>query len=280
MSHTLTPSLPPDRPLIFSHAGRWRMAQVLMISIFGQFSGNGLGYFNTVIFANIGVNTVSQQLGYNLLTSVVSAIGAGIAVTLTDKMLRRPVLVFGTLACAATLAVNSGLSAALDKQQREDGEIQTSYAKGALAAYFLFNVVFSFTYTPLQAAVPTEALETTMRAKGLAASAFIVNAMNFINQFAGPIALQNIGYKYIYIFVGWDIIEALMWYIFGYVSAFVLGKGHIDGSCAANTPLLGLQCRIPRSNIGAAGMGVRPAEPSQGVAQGRQGHCAGRWQSD
>jgi hypothetical protein len=26
-----------------SHNGRWRMAQVLMISIFGQFSGNGLG---------------------------------------------------------------------------------------------------------------------------------------------------------------------------------------------------------------------------------------------
>jgi hypothetical protein len=28
------------------------MAQVLMISIFGQFSGNGLGYFNTVIYVS------------------------------------------------------------------------------------------------------------------------------------------------------------------------------------------------------------------------------------
>jgi hypothetical protein len=37
---TATPS---DRPLFLSHNGRWRMAQVLMISIFGQFSGNGLG---------------------------------------------------------------------------------------------------------------------------------------------------------------------------------------------------------------------------------------------
>jgi MFS family permease len=34
------------RPLFLTRGGRWRMAQVLMISIFGQFSGNGLGYFN------------------------------------------------------------------------------------------------------------------------------------------------------------------------------------------------------------------------------------------
>lgn len=85
-----------DRPLVGTHSGRWRMAQVLMISIFGQFSGNGLGYFNTVIFGQLGVTTSSAQLGYNLLNSVLSAIGALSAVALTDRMPRRKVLVFGT----------------------------------------------------------------------------------------------------------------------------------------------------------------------------------------
>lgn len=56
-----------------------------------------------------------------------------------------------------------------------------------------------------------------MRAKGLAASGVIVNAIGFVNQFAGPIALGNIGYRYIYVFVGWDCVEALLWYRFGYV---------------------------------------------------------------
>ncbi|KAI1840534.1 hypothetical protein JX266_013263 [Neoarthrinium moseri] len=200
------------RPLFATHNGRWRMAQVLMIAIFGQFSGNGLGYFNTVIFEQLGITSSSQQLGYNLLNSVLSAIGALSAVSLTDKMPRRKVLIFGTLACAATLAVNSGLSAALDSQGKN---VITSYAQGGLAAYFLFNIVFSFTYTPLQAVVKTEALETTIRAKGLAAAGIIVSAMGFINQFAGPIALGNIGYRYIYVFVGWDVVEAIMWYLFG-----------------------------------------------------------------
>ncbi|KAI0113102.1 general substrate transporter [Daldinia grandis] len=200
------------RPFIFTHSGRWRIAQVLMISVFGQFSGNGLGYFNTTIFEIIGVTSVELQLAYNLLNSVLSAVGALTAVVLTDTMPRRKVLVIGTLACAAALATNSGLSAALDAQGEN---IQESYAKGALASYFLFNIIFSFTYTPLQGVIPTEALETTTRAKGLACSSVVVYAMGFINQFAGPIALGNIQYKYIYVFVGWDLVEAALWYFFG-----------------------------------------------------------------
>ncbi|KAK3382656.1 general substrate transporter [Lasiosphaeria ovina] len=200
------------RPLFLTHSGRWRMAQVLMISIFGQFSGNGLGYFNTVIFENLGVKSIPTQLGYNILNQVLSAIGALTAVAFTDRMPRRKVLIIGTLLCSAALATNSGLSAALANQ---GANIDISYGQGALASYFLFNVIFSFTYTPLQGAIPTEALETTTRAKGLALSGFLVNAVGFINQFAGPIALGNIGYQYIYVFVGWDLVEALLWYLFG-----------------------------------------------------------------
>ncbi|KAI0839666.1 general substrate transporter [Hypoxylon sp. FL0890] len=200
------------RPFILSHSGRWRIAQVLMISIFGQFSGNGLGYFNTTIFEIIGVTSVEQQLAYNLLNSVLSAVGALTAVAFTDRMPRRKVLVFGTFACAVALATNSGLSAALDAQ---GDNIKNSYARGALASYFLFNIIFSFTYTPLQGVIPTEALETTTRAKGLATSSVLVYAMGFINQFAGPIALGNIQYRYIYVFVGWDVVETIMWYLFG-----------------------------------------------------------------
>lgn len=137
-----------------------------------------------------------------------SAICALSAASITDRMPRRAILPAGTLMCAVLLGINSGLSAVLDRQTRRgDGSVSSSVAQGALAAYFLFNCMYSFTYTPLQGVLPVESLTTTMRAKGLAASGFIVSAIGFINQFAGPIGLANLGYKYIYVFVGWDVVE-------------------------------------------------------------------------
>lgn len=72
------------------------MTQVLMISIFGQFSGNGLGYYNAAIFKDMGVNSAGGQLGYNLLATSCQAIGGMTGMSLTDKMPRRKVLVIGT----------------------------------------------------------------------------------------------------------------------------------------------------------------------------------------
>ena len=43
------------RPFFFTHSGRWRFAQVLMISIFGQFSGNGKS----------SLGFIEEDLGYS-----------------------------------------------------------------------------------------------------------------------------------------------------------------------------------------------------------------------
>ncbi|CAI7666577.1 hypothetical protein N7533_009771 [Penicillium manginii] len=198
------------RPFITTHSGRWRFAQVIMISVFGQWSGNGLGYFNATIYNVLGYTSSSTQLLLNLINSIVSAIGAGTAVCLTDKMPRRPVLIWGTLACAITMAINAAVSLPI----ANTGTISHTKGQTALAFYYLFNVVFSFTYTPLQGVVPAEALETTTRAKGLALSGFMVSSISFISQFASPIGLGNISTNYFWIFVGWDLVESVCWYFF------------------------------------------------------------------
>lgn len=67
-----------------------------MISVFGQWAGNGLGYFNPTLFSTIGYKSSSTQLLLNIINSIVSAIGALTAVAFTDRMPRRPVLIWGT----------------------------------------------------------------------------------------------------------------------------------------------------------------------------------------
>ncbi|KAJ5634041.1 hypothetical protein N7528_001883 [Penicillium herquei] len=198
------------RPFVTTHSGRWRFAQVVMISVFEQWSGNGLGYFNSTIYDVLGYTSSSMQLLLNLINQIVSAIGAGTAVCLTDRMPRRPVLIWGTLACAIAMAINAAVSIPI----AETGTIDPAKGQAALAFYYIFNVIFSFTYTPLQGVMPAEALETTTRAKGLALSGFMVGTISFISQFASPIGLGNISTNYFWIFVGWDLFESVCWYFF------------------------------------------------------------------
>ncbi|KAL4930272.1 putative MFS lactose permease [Aspergillus undulatus] len=203
------------RPFILSHSGRWRFAQVIMISIFGQWSGNGLGYFNPAIYETLGYDSSSMQLLLNVVHSIVGAIGALTAVYYCDRMPRRTVLVWGTLGCAICMAINAGVSVPMIPQREAEEGVDRTLGRAALTFYYLFQLVFSFTYTPLQGVVPAEALETTTRAKGLALSGFLVSGTSFISQFASPIALEDISTNYFWIFAGWDVIESACWYFFG-----------------------------------------------------------------
>lgn len=62
-----------------------------------------------------------------------------------------------------------------------------------------FSIINSFAYTPLQALYPVECLATENRAKGMSMYGVVVNVFSFINLYAGPIALQNIAYKYVFV---------------------------------------------------------------------------------
>lgn len=58
------------------------------MSVTGQYPGNGLGYFNTVIYAKIGGTSVVMRLAYNLVYSVIAAFDALIGACLPDRMPR------------------------------------------------------------------------------------------------------------------------------------------------------------------------------------------------
>jgi len=42
----------------------------------------------------------------------------------------------------------------------------------------------------------------------------VVNLLGFVNTFATPVALKNIRYNYVFIFVALDVIESVIWYFF------------------------------------------------------------------
>jgi len=93
-------------------------------------------------------------------------------------------------------------------------EKNLNIGRAGMASFFLFGIVYGFTYTPLQALYPAECLETTTRAKGVSMKIFVISCTSFINLFCTPIALANIQWRFVLVYVFWDAIESVLWYLF------------------------------------------------------------------
>ncbi|KAG6885607.1 hypothetical protein C0993_012354 [Termitomyces sp. T159_Od127] len=191
--------------LFNSSNARYRTFMMLLMGLFGQWSGNGLGYFLTILFQNAGVNSQERRLVLNFANTLISAGGALIGTSLTDKVGRRTMWFWGTLACSVMLAIVTGCTAEFGRTGAN-----ITGANTAIAFIFLFGFVFSMTYTPLQAVYPAECLEYNTRAKGMALNAFVVSCASFVNTYAGPIALGRIAWKYYIVYIVWDLIECVI----------------------------------------------------------------------
>jgi hypothetical protein len=96
--------------------------------------------------------------------------------------------------------------------QNKTGSISAGNAFVALV--FLFNAVFAFGITPLQALYPVEVLSFEMRAKGMAFSNLSLTTAMLVNQFAYPIALDKIGWKLYIVFACWCPVQAFVVWMF------------------------------------------------------------------
>ena len=125
---------------------------VILMGVFSQSSGGGLGYFNLSIYEAVGYDTNMQFILYLLLTILCTLVTAASA-AVSDRVPRRKVLIFGTLLCAFWLGINGGLSKVWADNNKK-GIINLGVGRGAVAAFFLFCITYSFTYIPLQTLYP------------------------------------------------------------------------------------------------------------------------------
>ncbi|QRW06106.1 Sugar (and other) transporter [Ceratobasidium sp. AG-Ba] len=195
------------RPLFRTAADRYRSYMCLGMATFGQLSGNGLiTYFFVVLLSNAGITSANSQLVLNFVMSVVSFGGACTGVSLLDKVGRRPLMMFSTIVGAICLAVVSACTAKYEESK--------AIAQTGVAFIFLFNVLFSLGFTPLQPLYPAECLTFQTRAKGMAMTTLVLNLASLFNTYAIPIALEKIGWKTYLVFVAWDIFETICIYFF------------------------------------------------------------------
>ena len=128
---------------------------------------------------------------------------------MTDKIGRRPLLLYSIVLASGCFAIMTGLS-----KVATDDQSNVAAANTVIAFIYIFGVIFSFGWTPLQSMYIAETLTTETRAKGTAAGNLASSIASTIIQYLGGYALGEIGYWFYLCFTFWDLIEWVIMYFF------------------------------------------------------------------
>ncbi|KAF2756377.1 general substrate transporter [Pseudovirgaria hyperparasitica] len=197
------------RILFKTRASRYRMLSNICIAVFGQWAGNGaISYFISGVLDTAGITGEIQQMNINLGLACMQFAFAVFGATMVDKLGRRPMLLIANIG-ASFIWIAAIVSVSIN-----DRTGTASSSKAFLAFIFMFNAIFAFGMTPLQALYPVEVLSFEMRAKGMAFSNMSLTVAMLINQFAYPIALEQVKWKLYILFAVWCPVQALVIWLF------------------------------------------------------------------
>ncbi|KAL3463526.1 general substrate transporter [Aspergillus heterothallicus] len=199
------------RELYTGHSARRRLICVIGMACFGQISGNSVtSYYLPVMLENAGIVSEGRKLLLNGIYPPLSFLGAILGARMTDVIGRRPLLIYSLLFCSVAFAIITGSS-----KLATDDPSNTAAANTTIAFIYLFGIIFSFGWTPLQSMYIAETLTTTTRAKGTAVGNLASSIASTIIQYSSGPAFENIHYYFYLVFVFWDLIEIVfMWFFF------------------------------------------------------------------
>ncbi|KAI4596922.1 hypothetical protein KJ359_004832 [Pestalotiopsis sp. 9143b] len=193
-----------------THSARRRLICVLGMACFGQISGNSLSsYYMAAMLKSAGITEEHRVLALNAINPVLCFLGATLGARMTDVVGRRPLLIYTTIFCSICFAIITGTS-----KMATDDPSQVTAANTTVAFIFIFGIVFSFGWTPLQSMYIAETLPTATRAKGTAVGNFASSAASTVLQYASGPAFESIGYYFYLVFVFWDLVEVAVIYFY------------------------------------------------------------------
>lgn len=166
-------------------------------------------YYMAAMLDTAGIKEQHKVLALNGINPVLCLFGAVLGARMTDVVGRRPLLLYTTIFCSICFAIITGTS-----KLATDDPSQTAAANTTVAFIFIFGIVFSFGWTPLQSMYIAETLPTSTRAKGTALGNLASAASSSVLQYSSGPAFEKIGYYFYLVFVFWDLIEVAFMYFF------------------------------------------------------------------
>ncbi|KAJ1336172.1 hexose transporter-like protein [Microdochium nivale] len=196
--------------LIATPGNRKRLAITLIVGVFAQFNGIALtSYYLTKVLSSVGITSPFDQ---NLINGMLQIFNFGAALSaafLVDRLGRRTIWLTSTIGMLVSYVGWTACSAVNN---------ETGNAGAGIAVVVFIFVVYYFydiAWTPLLIAYPAEIWTYSLRAKGMAVEIFFNQCSLLIAQFANPVGMENLGWKFYIVYVAiLCVILALVYFLF------------------------------------------------------------------
>ncbi|KAH8726235.1 general substrate transporter [Phaeosphaeriaceae sp. PMI808] len=195
------------RELANTKAARYRLAMVIAMAFFGQWSGNNVvSYFMPLMVKQAGITDPNKQLLINAINPIFSMLAAIYGATLLDKLGRRKMLLGGLLGGLLSYVLLTAFTASATPSN--------NLAYGVIVAIYLFGIFFAWGWTPLQTLYAVECLENRTRVKGSGLNFLFLNIAMVVNTYGISVGMEAIGWKLYLVFIAWICVELIVIYFF------------------------------------------------------------------
>lgn len=229
------------RELFNTRAARYRLAMVIAMAFFGQWSGNNVvSYFMPEMIASAGIADTNKQLLINAINPIFSMLAAIYGATLLDKLGRRTMMLVGLAGALVCYILLTAFTA--------QSEHHPNLAYGVIVSIYLFGIFFAWGFTPLQTLYAVECLENRTRAKGSGVNYLFLNIAMVVNTFGISVGMEAIAWKLYIVYIVWIVIEMVIIYFFFVETAGKTLEEMSEIFEAPNPRNASLRKRIPRSS--------------------------------
>jgi len=195
------------KELVYTRAARYRLAMVIGMAFFGQWSGNNVvSYFMPEMIANAGIHDTNKQLLINAINPIFSMLAAVYGATLLDKLGRRKMMLGGLTGGLFSYVLLTAFTASSQQNPK--------LAYGTIVSIYLFGICFAWGFTPLQTLYAVECLENRTRAKGSGLNFLFLNVAMVVNTYGISVGIAKIGWKLYLVYIAWIMIELVIIYFF------------------------------------------------------------------
>ncbi|PLB50794.1 MFS sugar transporter [Aspergillus steynii IBT 23096] len=185
---------------------RRRLALGCGVQAFGPLSGiNVINYYGPMIYESLGIPNQTSLMIIGI-SGALSIVYATICLGVLDRIGRVKPLIVSAAGCGLALVVNAALSQHWDASNAN-----------LLRAMVAMNFVFSLFYTPLGViswVYPAEIFPVDIRNQGNSITTFTNWTFNLVFAQFSPQALDDIGFKYFYVFFIFNLIACLCYIFF------------------------------------------------------------------